>query len=376
MPAVKKFIYNGIIRKDRQTKKLVQRLRPGEIALVEHPDLDWVAAESLVRCGTKVILNTCSFYGGLFPPLALDLLLKNGVYLLEKVDPDLFEKVYEGDLVSVRGETVCIGQRQVAKGELIAQLSTDRQFNSRQEQEAIERFVINTLDYAYRERQLVTGQIPLPSFKVDFKGRHVVVVVRGKGYRDDLRAILSYLVARKPVLIGVDGGGDALVEFGFTPDVIIGDMDSVSDRALRRSRELVVHAYTDGRGAPGKQRLTQMGLDHQICRAPGTSEDIAMLIAYEAGAELLVAIGAHSSVVEFLEKGRQGMSSTFLVRLKVADRLVDAKGVSQLYHNGKKSALLPVVLIAGLMPGLVLAVFSPLLQHLLSLLLLRLRLAF
>ena len=169
-----------------------------------------------------------------------------------------------------------------------------------------------------------------------------------------------------------DGGGDAF-ECGYRPDLFVGDMDSVSDRALLQAREVVVHAYSDGRGIPGRERLEKLGVQYRVFSSPGTSEDIALLMAYELGAALIVAIGAHSSVLEFLEKGRKGMSSTFLVRLKVGDRLVDAKGVSRLYAPRSPATLLPVVLAAGLMPLLTLSAFSPLVRHLFQLILFRLK---
>ncbi len=199
--------------------------------------------------------------------------------------------------------------------------------------------------------------------------------MRGKGFRQDLKALRAYLREKRPVLIGVDGGADALLEFGLIPDVIIGDMDSVSDTALRLARERVVHAYADGRGVPGAVRLDRLGLSYQTFSAPGTSEDIALLISFELGAELIVAIGTHFSVTDFLEKGRRGMASTFLVRLKVGDRLVDVRGVSRLYGRRSIGSLLPIMFLAGVMPAAVLIAFSPLVQHLLHLLWLRLRLA-
>ena len=94
---------------------------------------------------------------------------------------------------------------------------------------------------------------------------------------------------------------------------IVGDMDSVSDKALACGAEVVVHAYRDGR-APGLGRVQDLGVDHKVFAATGTSEDIAMLMVDEAGAELIMAVGTHATLLEFLDKGRAGMSSTFLTR--------------------------------------------------------------
>ncbi len=131
----------------------------------------------------------------------------------------------------------------------------------------------------------------------------------------------------------MDGGADAIIEEGLKPDVILGDMDSAREQALRCGAELIVHAYPDGR-APGAERLGELGLDHMVVPAAGTSEDVAMLLASEKGAELIVTVGAHFNLVEFLDKQRSGMSSTFLTRLRIGEMLVDAKGVSRLYNPG------------------------------------------
>jgi uncharacterized membrane-anchored protein len=174
----------------------------------------------------------------------------------------------------------------------------------------------------------------VPDVGVPLAGRHVLIVVRGIDYKEDLALLRQsgYLNEMRPVLIGVDGGADALMEIGERPDLIIGDFDSVSEATLRCGAELIVHGYTDGR-APGAKRLDDLLLPYTVFSAPGTSEDVAMLLAYEQGAELIVAVGTHNSMVEFLDKGRAGMASTFLVRMKVGSALVDAKGVSRLYQQ-------------------------------------------
>ncbi len=369
------FAYCGKLKKDHQTKLLVHRLRPGDIALVEHADMDQLAAESLIRSGVKVVLNCQPFCRGIFPPSSVEILLKHGVYLLEHVNPMLFDLVAEGEMIAVREEVIYRRNQKIGRGIKVGD-DYYRELRRRFQEvpsRVIDRFVVNTLSYAYQERQLITGKLVLPPLVTRLEKQQVVIVVRGKGYRDDLRALKSYLREKSPVLIGVDGGGDALMEFGFVPDILIGDMDSVSDRVLKRSRERVVHAYQDGRGIPGKSRLEALSLNCHILSAPGTSEDIALLLAYEAGASLIVAIGTHFSVVEFLEKGRPGMASTFLTRLKVGDRLVDAKGVSQLYAGQKTGRMLPVLVLAGLAPLLVLVMCSPLVKHLLYLLVFKLR---
>src|SRR5918996_2241297 len=200
-------------------------------------------------------------------------------------------------------------------------------------------FARNTLRFIQREQDLLFGGAGMPELDTRLEGRHVLVVVRGYGYREDLAALRSYIRDVKPVLVGVDGGADALLDAGYTPHVVVGDMDSISDRALeliRRPRrvptDVVLHAYPDGR-APGRARLERLGIPHVEVRSAGTSEDVAFLLAHERRAELIVAVGTHGNLREFLDKGRPGMSSTFLVRLRVGEILMDAKGVARLYPS-------------------------------------------
>jgi uncharacterized membrane-anchored protein len=179
-------------------------------------------------------------------------------------------------------------------------------------------------------------------------GRHVLIVVRGFDYREDLAHLRSYVRDIRPVLLAVDGGADALLEFGLRPDIILGDFDSVSDAALRCGAQLIVHSYRGGQ-APGAARLESMGLEYDTFSPTGTSEDAAMLLAFEKGAELIVAVGTHVSMVEFLDKGRAGMASTFLTRLKVGQLLMDAKGVSKLYQSRIRKADLVFFLLAAML---------------------------
>jgi uncharacterized membrane-anchored protein len=175
----------------------------------------------------------------------------------------------------------------------------------------------------------------------------VLIVVRGYDYRDDLSALRPYIREYRPVLIGVDGGADALVESGYQPDIIVGDMDSVRDDTLKGGAEVVVHAYRDGR-APGSERLAQLGVEATVFSAAGTSEDVAMLLADSKGASLIVAVGTHNSLVEFLDKGRSGMASTFITRLRVGAKMVDAKGVSRLYRSRVSTLQVVILILAGL----------------------------
>ncbi|MEU8316399.1 putative cytokinetic ring protein SteA [Micromonospora sp. NPDC048169] len=338
----------GTARLDRRTKRLVGRLRPGDIAVIDHVDLDRVAADSLVAVGVAAVLNAKPSVSGRYPNLGPEVLVSAGIPLLDDLGEGVFEQVREGDRIRIEGNTVFAGEEPVAHGSLQDAETVAKSMADAREGLSVqlEAFAANTMDYLRQERDLLLDGVGVPEIQTQIQGRHCLIVVRGYDYKADLDVLRPYIREFKPVLIGVDGGADALVEAGYTPDMIIGDMDSVTDDVLRCGAEVIVHAYPDGR-APGLARVNGLGVPAITFPAAATSEDLAMLLADEKGASLLVAVGTHATLVEFLDKGRGGMASTFLTRLKVGGKLVDAKGVSRLYRQSiSGSSLLLLVLSA------------------------------
>jgi uncharacterized membrane-anchored protein len=325
----------GVARVDRRTKRLVKRLQPGDIAVINHEDLDRIAAETLVDAAPIAVVNAAASISGRYPNLGPLLLCQAGIPLVDDVGPEVMESIHEGAPITIDGDKVLVGQEVIASGTRQSTATVDAAIDEARANMGpeLERFAANTVEYVRQDIELLTGNFEMPEIRCDIAGRHVLIVVRGIDYKEDLSLLQQsgYLRGERPVLIGVDGGADALLEVGAVPDIIIGDFDSVSETALRCGAQLIVHGYVDGR-APGAKRLDDLGLRYSVFSAPGTSEDIAMLLAYEKGAELMVAVGTHNSMVEFLDKGRAGMASTLLVRMKVGDTLVDAKGVSRLYN--------------------------------------------
>jgi uncharacterized membrane-anchored protein len=364
----------GQAKLDRRTKHLVRRLSADDIAIIDHTDLDRVSAEELVESGVRVVVNVAQSHSGRFPnpgPLAL---VRGGVRLIEAPGADLFDKVNEGELLTVRGAglyrngTCLVSGRVLDERELEQVLAEQRGRVT----EALEAFAENTMRYLREEGKLLAEGIDFPPLETRFRDRHALVVARGPGHKRDLRIVKPYLRHYKPVLIAVDGGADALLEAGHKPDVIVGDMDSVTDKALRCGAELLVHGYRDG-SAPGEERAKQLGVAYQVVHGTGISEDLALLLAYEKGSELIVAVGTHFNLIEFLERNRAGMSSTFITRLKVGEILIDAKGVSRL--ASRQVGIWPLVLfaLAGLGAIAVAIAVSPALRHLIEYLALRLR---
>jgi uncharacterized membrane-anchored protein len=336
-------------RIDRRTKNLTKRLQPGDIAVIDHADLDRVSAEALIRRQSAAVLNAAPSISGRYPNLGPQLLLEAGIPLVDDMGPDLFEHVRDGQPVRLDGDTLYLGGEVVAKGtvqdhESVATAMEDAKAGLADQLKA---FAANTVEYISRDSELLIHGIRVPDLTTRVEGRHVLVVARGYRHRDDLQALRAYIREFKPVMMAVDGGANALLEAGYKPNLIVGDMDSVSDKALTCGAELVVHAYPNG-VAPGLARVQDLGLTSVLCPATGTSEDLAVLLADEMGATLIVAVGMRFSMAEFLDKGRAGMASAVLTRMRVGDKIVDAKGVSRLYRSRISGWALFTLVLAAL----------------------------
>jgi uncharacterized membrane-anchored protein len=351
---------SGVARVDTRTKNLTKRLHAGDIAVIDHVDLDRIAAESLVERGVAAVVNAATSISGRYPNLGPEILVTNGIPLIDAVGSGVLTDVHEGDVVRLDGNTIYVGERAVASGTLQTLETVHLSMAEARAGLAVqlEAFAANTMEFLRRERDLLLDGIGVPDITTDLDGKQVLVVVRGYHYREDLQVLRPYIREYRPVLVGVDGGADALLEAGYTPALIVGDMDSISDAALCCGAEIVVHAYRDGR-APGLERVEKLGLAAVVFPAAGTSEDVALLLADDKGASLIVAVGTHATLVEFLDKGRAGMASTFLTRLRVGGKLVDAKGVSRLYRSRISTSSLFVLVLAALLTLGVVVALSP-----------------
>jgi len=392
----------GPVRPGRKTKLLVKHLARGDIALIDHLDIDRVSAEELIGANVGAVLNCRGSSSGSYPNLGPQLLVEAGIHLVDLPDDSLFDLLSDGEAITVRDGEVTHDGEVLARGEVLDLARVRAETDARRQEigEALERFAHNTIEHMREERELLSGKIEMPRFATDFRDRAALVVVRGVGHQRDLRALRPFIRDMRPVLIAVDGGAEALLEEGLRPDMIVGDMDSAGEAALMSAAggrggrggwgrggwggggagasarnggaELVVHAYPDGR-APGRERLERLGLPFKLVPAPGTSQDVAMLIAAEKGANLIVSVGSQFNLVEFLDRNREGMSSTFLTRLRIGEILVDAKGVSRLYHPRPGLTPLLVVVVAGLLAMIAVVWLTPALRDVVDLLWLKLQ---
>ncbi len=339
----------GVARLDRRTARLTGRLNVGDIAIIEHVDLDRVSAQNLLAAKPAAVVNAAPSISGRYPNLGPQLIVAHGIVLLDNVGAEIFAAVKEGTKIRVHEDTVYVGETAIVSGcpQDIETVEASMHEAKAGLSAQLEAFAANTVEFMGHERALLLDGVGIPDLRTSFKGKHAVIVVRGHGHERDLKSLKHYIREYRPVLVGVDGGADAVLEAGLKPNVIVGDMDAVSDAALATGAEVVVHTYSDGR-APGLARVQDLGIEAVTFPTSGTSEDAAMLLADENGADLIVAVGSHATMTEFLDRGRSGMASTFLTRLRLGAKVVDAHSVQRLYRNRISAAALLLLVIAAL----------------------------
>jgi uncharacterized membrane-anchored protein len=360
-PAIEQDSISGRALVDRRTKNLIPRLERGDIAVIHHEDLDRVAAEGLVEAGAVAVINAQRSITGKYPVQGAMVLVTAGVPLVDDVGEATFNLIRDGEVLCVVGDEIHVEGERIGRGQRreLSELEAEIDESRGHVGERLSEFAVNTLEYLAREPELLTADPDVPDLGIELSQRQALVVVRGLDYREDLDALRrsGYMREMRPVLIGVDGGADALLDVGLRPDLIVGDFDSVSQEALRTGAVLLVHAYPGGE-APGAKRLDRLGFDYHVIEAPGTSEDLAMAIAFQERAELIVMVGSHTSMTDFFDKDREGMASTFLTRMKVAPILVDAKGVSRLYRTQVRKRDLSLLILSALFTIVIIAVVT------------------
>lgn len=340
----------GVARVDHRTRRLLARVRRGDIVVLDHVDLDRGTAQALVCAGVAAVVNAAPSISGRYPNLGPEVLVAAGVLLVDRVGPEVFAMVSDGDTVRLHEGALYKGEQFLVAGD-----EQDARTVTRALQDArhglatqLEAFAANTVEHLLEERDLLLDGVGVPPIATSFAGRHAVVVAAGYDYRADLAGLRGYLKEQQPVLVGVDAGADALLEAGLRPDLVVGDLDldAVSDAALTCGAELVVRTGPDGR-APGLERVQDLGAPATVFPASGTSEDVALLLADAGGAQLVVTVGSHGSLVEFLDRGPHGMASSFLTRLRVGSTLVDAKAVARLHRRHVPTLALLVLVLAA-----------------------------
>jgi uncharacterized membrane-anchored protein len=340
----------GRARLGRRTRSLVQRLRPGDVAVIDHLDLDQASAQALVDARVAAVVNVSPSTSGRYPNRGPQVIVDAGIPLIDDAHGPVFSKLHDGDQVWIADGVVYKGADQVGAGTV---LDHDQALAAAESARAgmasqLETFSANAMEFLRREGELLLDGGDVPAVRTSFDGRAVVVVSRGYDYEQDLRRLRRFLKEQRPLLVGVDDGAEVLLAAGFRPHVIVGDPDTLADKTLRCGAEVVVRAPRDG-GPVSLDRLERLGVSPAVFRTSATSEDAALLLADAGGARLLVTVGSHTSLEEYLDRGRSGMASSFLTRVSVGSRLLDARAVHRLYQSRVRTWQLLLLALAGLL---------------------------
>ena len=349
----------AVVRVDRRTKNLTKRLRPGEIAIIDHEDIDRVSADALVACRPFVVVNASRSISGRYPNLGPEILVEAGVTLVDDCGAGVFTDLVDGAIVRLHDGAVHIGDREVLRGfgqdrDSVADLLEEARGGMAAQLEA---FSANTSEFLGRERALLVDGVGVPAISTSMRDKQVVVVAGGPGTAEEVRALTGFIREYKPVLIGVGDGADALRDAGLTPTVVLGTVAELDPAVARKARDVVVPADPDGFIA-GLARMQDLGVDPVAFPSSANPEDLALLLAHAHGAALVVAVGFDASLGGFLDRGRSGsIPSTFLTRLRLGPTLVDAPAVLAL-HRSRVSILTLVMLVVAVLAAAVVAALA------------------
>lgn len=340
----------GTARVDRDVDRLLRRVEPGDIVVLDILDLDRATADALVDADIAGVVNASPSISGRYPNLGPEVLVANGIALIDETGPEVFKKVKDGAKVRLHNGGIYSGDRRLALG------------NERNEQEIadlmheaksglvahLEAFAGNTIEFIRSESPLLIDGIGIPDIDIDLRRRHVVVVAEEPTAEDDLRMLKPFIKEYQPVLIGVGTGADVLRKGGYRPQLIVGDPGQMSVEVLRCGAQVVLPADADGH-APGLERIQDLGVGAMTFPAAGSAADLALLLADHHGASLIVTAGHTASIEEFFDRTRQHSNpSTFLTRLRVGEKLVDAKAVATLYRNRISGGAIAMLVLAVL----------------------------
>jgi uncharacterized membrane-anchored protein len=339
----------GIARVDRRTGDLLRRLGPGDVAVLDHLDIDRRTAEALVAAEVVGVVNASPSISGRFPNLGPELLIEAGVPLIDGIGAAALRQIKEGTKLRLLDGCVFAGDRELARGvEQTADSVAEAMIEAKAGMAAqLEAFSANTIEFLRRERSLILDGVGVPELYVPMKDRQVLVVAGGPKHAPELRGLRRYVREHRPVLVGVEAGADLLFDAGLVPDVVVGDPDGIGTATLKAASEVVVPAQTDGH-APGLGRIQDLGIGAVTFPASGNAEDLALLLAEAHGASLVVTVGMRAGLREFLDRGDSGSTpSTFLTRLKLGGKLVDGEVVAALHRGSVSGGVVTLLVLAA-----------------------------
>ena len=345
----------GSARVDRDIDRLLRRIGPGDIVVMDALDLDRITADALVEADVVAVVNASPSISGRYPNLGPEVLVANGVTLIDEAGPEIFKKIKDGARIRLHNGGVYVGDRRLALGtERTAEEIHELMHEAKSGLVAhLEAFAGNTIEFIRSESPLLIDGMGIPDIDVDLHRRHVVIVAEELSAADDLKALKPFIKEYQPVLIGVGTGADVLRRGGYRPALIVGDPEVMSVEVLRSGAQVVLPADADGH-AKGLERIQDLGVGAMTFPAAGSAADLALLLSDHHGASLIVTAGHTASIEEFFDRTRQQSNpSTFLTRLKVGEKLVDAKAVATLYRSRVSGGAIALLVLAMLIAVIV-----------------------
>ncbi|MFC4604671.1 putative cytokinetic ring protein SteA [Rhodococcus kronopolitis] len=350
----------GIARVDRNTAKLLRRVGPGDIVVLDELDLDRVTADALVAAGVTAVVNASQSISGRYPNLGPEVVVANGIMLVDSAGDEVFKKIKDGSKIRLHEGGIYAGERRLAKGtELNEAEISDLMIEAKTGLvDHLEAFSGNTIEFIRTESPLLIDGVGVPDIEVDLQDRHVVIVADGTDHVADLKSLKPFIKEYSPILIGVGAGADVLTKAGYRPDLIVGDPDEITAETLKSGAEVVLPADPDGH-AQGLERIQDLGIGAMTFPASCAPADLALLLADHHGASLIVTVGSTVSLDEFFDRGRRESNpAAFMTRLKVGSKLVDSKAVATLYRSRVSGAAIALLVLAALTAVIVALVVS------------------
>ena len=345
----------GTARVDRDIDRLLRRVCPGDIVVLDVLDLDRITADALVDAEIAAVVNASTSVSGRYPNLGPEVLVANGVTLIDETGPEVFKKIRDGAKVRLFNGGVYSGDRRLIRGtERTDQEIADLMQEAKTGLVAhLEAFAGNAIEFIRSESPLLIDGIGIPDIDVELRRRHVVVVADEDHAADDLKRLKPFIKEYQPVLIGVGTGAEVLRKAGYRPQLIVGDPSELSTEVLKSGAQVVLPADADGH-APGLERIQDLGVGAMTFPAAGSATDLALLLADHHGAALLVTAGHSANIETFFDRARQHSNpSTFLTRLRVGEKVVDAKAVATLYHNRISGGAIALLILTMLITVIV-----------------------
>ncbi len=355
----------GTARVDRDSRRLLARIGPGDIAVLDEMDIDQSLADKLVAAGVTAVVNTSPSISGRYPNVGPEVLVAGGVLLLDTVSSDAFGRIKDGARVRIEDGVVYADRFTRKEPEVLVEcLELDEDAIAERMREArnglaehLESFAGDALEFIRTESSLLMDGIGVPKPDLVLNGRQVVVVGVGPGHAEELKKLKPFIKEYSPVLIGVGGGAETLRRSGYRPDLIVGNPDELTAKTLTCGAELIIPADLDGR-AEGLERVKELGLGAITFPGSGSPADLALLLAHHHGAALIVTAGASASLEEFFDRGRRDSNpATFLTRLKVGESIMDASAVATLYRN-RFSGVLAALLVLAVLGAAIVAILA------------------